>query len=175
MPSHSAGCFTFELPDLRRGEVGVPASNRAVERQPGSWETGARLVGASDPTRVARVRADAERHASRLFANALVNVAWRNGPVENVHAGRARNYPLGQRRVTPTEEGEVIRIASEGMAMGMTVCLQLAMERPRRLWAEQVLPFGLAHMWLVTPSGWTLTETSHGVRLPSPGQPPRAD
>ena len=48
-------------------------------------------------------------------------------------------------------------------------------QRPRRLWAEQVLPFGLADMWLVTPSGWTLTETSHEVRLPSPGQPPRAD
>jgi hypothetical protein len=60
-----------------------------------------------------------------------------------------------------------MRFASEGMAMGMTVCLQLAMERPRPPWAEQVLPFGLAHMWLVTPTGWTLTETSRDVRLPS--------
>jgi hypothetical protein len=31
-----------------------------------------------------------------------------------------------------------------------------------------VLPFGLAHMWLVTPSGWTLTETSREVRLSPP-------
>ena len=157
----------------------LPMASKAPKLKGGPFvaladpETGARLVGASDPTRVARVRADAERHASRLFANALVYVAWRNGPVENVHAGRARNYPLGQRRATPTEEGEVMRLASEGMAMGMTVCLQLVMERPRRLWAEQVLPFGLAHMWLVTPSGWTLIETSREVRLPLAGQQPR--
>ena len=43
-------------------------------------EMGVRLVRATDPARVARVRADAERHPSRLFANALVNVVWRNGP-----------------------------------------------------------------------------------------------
>ena len=70
--------------------------------------------------------------------------------------------------------GVPMRFASEGMATGMTVCLQLGMERPRRPWAEQVLPFGLAHMWLVTLSGWTLTETSRDVRLPSPGAEPAA-
>jgi len=137
-------------------------------------ETGARLVGAIDPARVALVRADAERHASRLFSNALVNVAWRNGPVENVHAGRARDYPLGQRRMTQAEESELMRFASAGMATGMAVCRKVAMEQPGRRWAEQVLPFGLAHMWLVTPSGWTLTEASRDVRLPSPGREPAA-
>lgn len=158
----------------------LPMPNKAPKLEGGPFatladpETGARLVGASNPSRVARVRADAERHPSRLFSNALVNVAWRNGPIENVHAGRAHEYPLDQRRVTPAEERELMRFASEGMAKGMTVCLQLAMERPRRPWAEQVLPFGLAHMWLVTPSGWTLTETSREVRLPPPGQEPAA-
>jgi len=41
-------------------------------------------------------------HPSRLFANALVNVAWRNGPVEDLHAGSFHGYPLAQRRVTPS-------------------------------------------------------------------------
>jgi hypothetical protein len=150
-----------KAPKLRAGPFAVLADP----------ETGGRLVAASDPTRVARARVDAECHPGRVFANALVNVAWRNGPVENIHAGRARGYPLDQRRVTPAEEGELMRFASEGMAMGMTVCLQLATERPGRPWAEQVLPFGLAHMWLVTPSGWTLSETSRDLRLPSPGSP----
>jgi hypothetical protein len=128
-----------------------------------------RLVCASDPGQVARVRADAEPHASRLFANALANVAWRNGPVESVHAGVARGYPLSHRRVTPAEEPALMRFASDGLALGMTVCLQLAREQPRRSWPEQVLPFGLAPMWLVTPSGWTLTEVSREVRLPTHG------
>ncbi|MBI5628141.1 MAG: hypothetical protein HY953_04415 [Candidatus Rokubacteria bacterium] len=126
----------------------------------------ARLVGASDPARVARVRAEVERHPNRVLANALVNVAWRNGPVENIHAGRARGYPIEQRRMTPAEELELMRFASAAMTMGLTVLRRLSAERPRRPWCEQVLPFGLAHMWLVTPSGWTMTETSRDVRLP---------
>ena len=87
-----------------------------------------------------------------MFANALVNIAWRNGPVENIHAGRLPLYPLSQRRVTPTEERELIRFASNGLAWGMTVCLLLARERFQRSWHEQVLPFGLAEILLITPS-----------------------
>ncbi|MFH1434707.1 MAG: hypothetical protein ABIJ56_03225, partial [Pseudomonadota bacterium] len=119
--------------------------------------TAAGLVRATDAARRERVRADAERFPSRILANALVNAAWRNGPVESIHAGRAQDYPLGQRRVTAAEERTLMRFAGSGLALGMTVCLRLAMERLPRPWAEQVLPYGLASMMLVTPSGWTLT------------------
>ncbi len=57
--------------------------------------------------------------------------------------------------------------ASERLALGMTVCLQLAMEPRRRPWPEQVLPYGVVEMWLITPSRWTLTEASREVRLPA--------
>jgi hypothetical protein len=76
--------------------------------------------------------------------------------------------------VTPAEERELMRFASDGMTMGTTVCRQLATEQPSRPWAEQVLPFGLADLWLVTPSGWTLTENSREVRVASPGAGPVA-
>jgi hypothetical protein len=49
---------------------------------------------------------------------------------------------------------------------GMDVCRGLAMERPPRPWSEQVLPYGLAAMMLITPSGWTPTEATREVRLP---------
>lgn len=129
-------------------------------------EMAARVVQAADAERLARGQAGAERWPSRMLANALVNTAWRNGPVEKVHAGSFRGYPLAQRRVTLAEERELMRFASAGMALGMTVCLQLARERPRRSWPEQVLPFGLAEILLITPSRWTLTEASREVRLP---------
>jgi len=129
-------------------------------------EMAMRVVQAADATRLERVRADAERCPSRILANALVNTAWRNGPVENIHAGHVQGYPVGQRRVTPAEERALMRFASDGMALGMTVCLQLSMVRPGRPWAEQVLPYGLASRMLVTPSGWTVTEVSREVRLP---------
>jgi len=38
--------------------------------------------------------------------------------------------------------------------------------RPSNPQLEQVLPFGLAEILLVTPSRWTLTEISREVRLP---------
>jgi hypothetical protein len=53
-------------------------------------EVAAKIVTGTDARRVASVRADAENHPSRIFANALVNVAWRNGPVETIHAGAFR-------------------------------------------------------------------------------------
>jgi hypothetical protein len=77
-----------------------------------------------------------ERHPSRVLANALVNSAWRNGPVEKVHGGIFRAYPLDQRRVMPAEERELMGFVSERLALGLTVCLQLAMEQPRRPWTE---------------------------------------
>lgn len=72
----------------------------------------ARLVEAfraSDAPRVEQVRADVERHQSRVLANALVNSGWRNGPVENIHAGDFHRYPLDQRRVTLTEASREVR------------------------------------------------------------------
>jgi hypothetical protein len=129
-------------------------------------EIAARVVQAADAERLARVHADAERWPSRMLANALVNTAWRNGPVEDVHAGYVQGYPLAQRRMTPEEEHDLMRFASDGMALGMTVCLLLTSEQSRRSWPEQVLPYGLAELLMITPSRWTLTETSREVRLP---------
>jgi hypothetical protein len=132
-------------------------------------EIAARLVEAaraSDHARLERVRADVEHHPSRVLANALVNIAWRNGPAESIHAGEYRSYPLDQRRMTSAEERLVMAFASERLAQGMSVCLSFALEQPPRPWAEQVLPYGLAELLSITPSRWTLTEVSRDVQLP---------
>jgi hypothetical protein len=94
----------------------------------------------------------------------LVNSAWRNGPVEDVHAGAGTAYPIDQRRVTLAEERLLMRSASEGFALGMSVCERLEIEQPQRTWPEQVLPYCFAPF--VTPAGWSLTEFTREVRLP---------
>jgi len=131
-----------------------------------------RLEQAVEPGLLAKARADVERHPSRVLANALVNVAWRNGPVEDIHAGVAADYTLDRRRLTPAEERAraLLGFSADGLGLGMAVCRQLAMERPPRPWPEQVLPYRLATMMRVTPSGWTLREASFEVRLPGPRQ-----
>ena len=52
----------------------------------------------------------------------LTNHAWRNGPMEEIHAGAFREYPLDQRRMTPAEERELMGFASERLALGMRIC-----------------------------------------------------
>jgi hypothetical protein len=120
----------------------------------------------SQASRLERVRADVERHPSRVLANAFVNTAWRNGPVENIHAGGYRGYPLDQRRMSSAEERALMAFASERLAQAMSVCLLFLVEEPPRSRREQVLPYALAESMLITPSRWTLTEVSRDVRLP---------
>jgi hypothetical protein len=121
---------------------------------------------ASHASRLERVHADVERHPSRVLANAFVNTAWRNGPVESIHAGGYQGYPLEQRRVTPAEERDLVAFASERLAQAMSVCLLFSTEQPPRSWVDQVLPYGLDEQLLITPWRWTLTEDSREVWLP---------
>jgi hypothetical protein len=55
-------------------------------------DVAATMITGVDSDHLARVRDDAEKHASRIFTNALVNVAWRNGPAEDLHAGHSRGH-----------------------------------------------------------------------------------
>ncbi|MFB3902352.1 MAG: hypothetical protein ACE15E_02780 [Acidobacteriota bacterium] len=62
--------------------------------------------------------------------------------MEKIHGGGFRGYPIHQRRASPAEERELMVFANERLALGLTVCLGFAMERPVRPWSEQVLPTG---------------------------------
>ena len=48
-------------------------------------------------------------HGIRVIANTIALHAWRNGPIENVHAGRYVGYGLNERRVLPKAEKSIKR------------------------------------------------------------------
>jgi hypothetical protein len=121
------------------------------------------LMSGNNPAAIAEVLAKAREHPSRVFANTFLNIAWRNGPVENLHSGKSRGYPLDTRRITPEEEKDLMAFSSERLGVGMHLAEQLANQQTRLSWPEQVLPFALARF---APSRWTLTEHSREVRLP---------
>jgi hypothetical protein len=50
----------------------------------------------------------AANYGIRVIANTITLRAWRNGPIENVHAGRYVGYGLNQRRVLPKAEKSII-------------------------------------------------------------------
>ena len=105
----------------------------------------------------------AERCGIRAIANTITLYAWRNGPVEYVHAGWADGYELGARRVLPAAEKAIIRQAQSGLYTGLKVVdiLKFAAGWPPP--AERVLPF--LHP-VIAPSRWSYTEQSRAVELP---------
>jgi len=107
--------------------------------------------------------ATAENHGIRVIANMVTLQAWRNGPIEGVHAGRFGGYGLDERRVSPKAEKAIIRHAQGGIFAGIKAVDYLRYDNAWPPPAERVLPF--LHS-LVGPTGWSLTEQSRSVRLP---------
>ncbi len=129
-----------------------------------------RLMSVTPNGRFGQARLDAKEHPSRVLANALINSCWRNGPIEQIHAGLASAFPIRQRRITPSEERTLMRTSSSRLAQGMFAVSALIQEDSQRSWWECVLPFQLARQWLVTPTDWSLEERTRGIRLPG-GEP----
>ncbi len=105
----------------------------------------------------------AEHYGIRAIANAITLYAWRNGPVEDVHAGWAEGYELGARRVPPAAEKAIIRQAQRGLYTGLRVVEILKHAAGWPLPAERLLPF--LHP-VIGPYRWSYTEQSRAVELP---------
>lgn len=115
------------------------------------------------PGHLADRQAQADEHPSRVLSNALINATWRNGPVEELHSGRSANYPLNSCRLTPRERDRLLRHTMTELKVALPAIEGMIDERGRT-WPEKVLAFNLLDEFLVTPSGWTLTETSWEMR-----------
>jgi hypothetical protein len=115
------------------------------------------------PERLDEDLATTGRHGVRVIANAVTLQGWRNGPVEDVHAGRFEGYGLDERRVSAKAEKAIIRHAQCGIFAGIKVVDYLRYDNAWPPPAERVLPF--LH-GLIGPTDWSLTEESRPVRLP---------
>ncbi len=113
--------------------------------------------------------AEAKAHPTRVLANALINYSWRiESPIEDIHSGcSSLGYPLTHRRISPQEERELIRTTASRLADGLMSVFHLVRgDESERAWWERVLPYNLGAGWLITPTGWSLTERTCQVVLP---------
>jgi len=110
----------------------------------------------------------AESHGIRVIANAITLRAWRNGPVEDVHAGRGGGYELGTKRILPRAEKAIIRQAQGGVHTGLKAVDILKYGSAWPPSAERVLPF--LHP-LVRRARWSHTGQSRAVELWLRGAP----
>ena len=107
--------------------------------------------------------ATAGNHGIRVVANTVTLQAWRNGPIEAVHAGRFEGYGLDERRVSPKAEKAIVRHAQGGVHAGIKVVDYLRYDNAWAPPAERILPF--LH-GLIGPTYWSVTEQSRPVELP---------
>jgi hypothetical protein len=149
----------------------LPAGRKTVS----AMEGGDMLLAATMPEMAAALHRQwpAERlerdmqtaadHGIRVIANTITNFAWRNGPIESVHAGRYVGYGLNERRVLPKVEKSIIRHAQNGLFGGLKAADYLRYDGAWPPPAERVLPFMHG---LIGPRGWSCTELSRVVELP---------
>lgn len=90
-------------------------------------------------------------HPHRALANLLINVTYRNGLIENLHAGKTPAYPLDKRRGTNREAGKIVRFAAErlgAVVAALPVWHKSLQEMlPLRLRSGQAWPEGTAVFW----------------------------
>jgi hypothetical protein len=113
--------------------------------------------------RLERDMQTAAEHGIRTIANTITLHAWRNGPIEDTHAGRYVGYGLGQRRLSPKTEKAVVRQAQSGFFSGLKAAEYLKYDGAWPPPTERVLPF--LHP-LISPMRWSHTEESRIAKLP---------
>lgn len=116
--------------------------------------------------RINEVREVVTRHPYRILANSLVLASYRNGPIERLHSGRVLGYSLNRRRATDRQVRELLQFTSDRLA---TVLLRM---RPWEQHPGHLLPWpeNLAGIYLspvLTPKGWSLSDSSCTICLPT--------
>lgn len=169
---------------VARAVTYLPMETRRVKRDSRSMlsalshaEVARNILSIVDPALVAKRREQVRKYPTRALANAITNRAWRNGPVENLHAGmRNVGPPLERCRLGLRECRSVLRSTLAGMADAMWALVSFDHDPERRPWDEQVLPYHSVDTlipiggFLITESSWTMTEKTCRVTLPGSEQ-----
>jgi hypothetical protein len=106
-----------------------------------------------------------ERNPIRALANTLIYTCWRNGPIENIHAGRrTMPLPVRKRRLSAAEDRDLMtnlvsHLADAFESLGPILSQKHGHEVAARLCSWVPLMF---------PHDWTLTEACRVVELEGP-------
>jgi len=156
-------CEYLAMPRLRPARCDELLSPLLELTSPRFWSS----AGPDLRARMERIQPVVIRHPYRVLANSMALAAWRNGPVEDIHAGLGSDYSLDHRRASDRQIQEVMRFTSERLAA------VLGSFRPWERGAGSVFawPGNLAGIYIsprFTSRIWSLTESSSRIDLESP-------
>lgn len=94
----------------------------------------------------------------------MLNEHWRNGEIENIHAGGMYTpRPLTQRRLTREQEALVMRETAERFVPTIRALYNVVTKPSQESWSEQALPYAIAFK---PPDHWSLDEQTREATLP---------
>lgn len=101
-------------------------------------------------------------HPYRSLANVITVLAYRNGPIEDIHAGQTAAYSLHHRRVNLRQSRDLLRFSCEQMSDIINLSFwdphwPQTLSWPKRLAGLPAIMF--------YPHDWSLTETSAIITL----------
>ncbi len=115
---------------------------------------------------VEQIRSTVLAYPTRILANGIINMCWRNGSsVENLHAGAYAPHPLLQRRISPQQERLLLHETGEMLTVALEMVLGLINEQSVNSWAERVFPFALFPRRFHFPHNWSLDKNTCAVKL----------
>jgi hypothetical protein len=150
---------------LQQAYARLPMPQRRLPRQRAALEMQLMaLLAPSDSPALQVLRETAVAHPHRALANLLGQMAFRNGPVETLHAGREHAYSLNHRRCNRRQASAVLRHTAEQLG---GVLGSLPVWHPT--WHD-LIPWPEAAGRMVAlldyPRGWSFTANSASIRLP---------
>jgi hypothetical protein len=157
----------FKALDLmQRAYEALPMPQKRVQRE---WQVYQIMLASMMAMQFSNLSEASERSAIAVFnpyrslANTIISLSYRNGPVEDVHAGSEVAYRLTHRRFTNSQIRTVLRFSAERLSgiMGASPFwgddLPEVAPWPQRLSA---LPFVILY-----PSNWSMTAESSSITL----------
>jgi hypothetical protein len=99
----------------------------------------------------------------RTLANTIINMAYRNGAIENIHAGKGVLLSLTHCRFTDRQAGKVIRQSAESLSpfvCDFPLWVDGLMQLPP--WPERLACLPSSSLY---PHEWSLTESSAQVQF----------
>jgi hypothetical protein len=100
----------------------------------------------------------------RALANGVLNESWRNGPIEDIHAGSLYlPRPLTQRRISPDDEKTVLTKTTGHLVPIMHALYRFITHKSEETLDEKILPYAILFK---SPDNWSMTEKTRIIKLP---------
>jgi hypothetical protein len=116
---------------------------------------------------ILRKKEEITPHLMRTLANGVINEIYRNGPIEEIHAGNSLPDSSVPSRISPFAENEVLTTTAHRLLPMMHALYRIITKKTGETLEEKLIPYVFRFILINMsfPSDWSLTEETREIRL----------